>query len=134
MVERIQRENSTEFFKNYSKMSELKNIRKLIENKKLGEADLALRKLDSEYLENTEYLILRAIMFKIQKNYYLSIDTLLIASEFEAKEEIYRLLSEIYSYLENNELAKKLSDKKIAHSVLTELKNEMSGIYRKQLV
>ena len=68
MVERIQRENSTEFFKNYSKMSELKNIRKLIENKKLREADLALRKLDSEYLENTEYLILRAIMFKIQKN------------------------------------------------------------------
>ena len=131
MVEGIQRENSTEFFKNYSKMSELKNIRKLIEKKKLGEADLALRKLDSEYLENTEYLILRAIMFKIQKNYYLSIDTLLIASEFEEKEEIYRLLSEIYSYLENNELAKKLSDKKIAHSALAELKNEMSGIYRK---
>ena len=112
-------------------MSELKNIRKLIENKKLGEADSALRKLGSEYLENAEYLILRAIMFKIQKNYYLSIDTLLIASEFDEKEEIYRLLSEIYSYLENNELAKKLSDKKIAHSVLTELKNEMSGIYRK---
>ena len=131
MVERIQRENSTEFFKNYSKMSELKNIRKLIEKKKLGEADLALRKLGSKYLENAEYLILRAIMFKIQKNYYLSIDTLLIASEFEEKEEIYRLLSEIYSYLENDELAKKLSDKKISHSALTELKNEMSGIYRK---
>ena len=131
MVERIQRENSTEFFKNYSKMSELKNIRKLIEKKKLGEADLALRKLGSKYLENAEYLILRAIMFKIQKNYYLSIDTLLIASEFEEKEEIYRLLSEIYSYLENDELAKKLSDKKIAHSALIELKNEMSGIYRK---
>jgi len=130
-VERIQRENSTEFFKNYSKMSELKNIRKLIEKKKLGEADLALRKLGSKYLENAEYLILRAIMFKIQKNYYLSIDTLLIASEFEEKEEIYRLLSEIYSYLENDELAKKLSDKKISHSALTELKNEMSGIYRK---
>ncbi len=112
-------------------MSELKNIRKLIEKKKLGEADLALRKLGSEYLENAEYLILRAIMFKIQKNYYLSIDTLLIASEFEKKEEIYRLLSEIYSYLENDELAKKLSDKKIAHSALIELKNEMSGIYRK---
>ena len=112
-------------------MSELKNIRKLIEKKKLGEADLALRKLGSEYLENAEYLILRAIMFKIQKNYYLSIDTLLIASEFEEKEEIYRLLSEIYSYLENDELAKKLSDKKISHSALTELKNEMSGIYRK---
>jgi len=130
-VERIQRKNSTEFFKNHSKMSELKNIRKLIEKKKLGEADLALRKLGSEYLENAEYLILRAIMFKIQKNYYLSIDTLLIASEFEEKEEIYRLLSEIYSYLENDELAKKLSDKKIAHSALIELKNEMSGIYRK---
>jgi len=130
-VERIQRKNSTEFFKNHSKMSELKNIRKLIEKKKLGEADLALRKLGSEYLENAEYLILRAIMFKIQKNYYLSIDTLLIASEFEEKEEIYRLLSEIYSYLENDELAKKLSDKKIAHSSLIELKNEMSGIYRK---
>ena len=115
-------------------MSELKNIRKLIEKKKLGEADLALRKLGSEYLENAEYLILRAIIFKIQKNYYLSIDTLLIASEFDEKEEIYRLLSEIYSYLRNDELAKQLSDKKIAHSVLTELKNEMSGIYRKQLV
>ena len=131
MVERIQRKNSTGFFKNHRTMSELQNIRNLIENKKLREADLALRKLGSEYLENAEYLILRAIMFKIQKNYYLSIDTLLIASEFDEKEEIYRLLSEIYSYLENNELAKKLSDKKIAHSVLTELKNEMSGIYRK---
>ena len=131
MVERIQRKNSTKLFSNYRKMSELQNIRKLIESKKLREADLAIKKLGSEYLKNPEYLILRAIMFKIQKNYYLSIDTLLIASEFDEKEEIYRLLSEIYSYLENDELAKKLSDKKIAHSALTELKNEMSGIYRK---
>ena len=73
-------------------MSELQNIRKLIESKKLKEADLAIKKLGSEYLKNPEYLILRAIMFKIQKNYYLSIDTLLIASEFDEKEEIYRLL------------------------------------------
>tara|TARA_B100001250_G_scaffold271989_1_gene234854 strand:+ start:4529 stop:4924 length:396 start_codon:yes stop_codon:yes gene_type:complete len=131
MVERIQRKNSTKLFSNYRKMSELQNIRKLIESKKLREADLAIKKLGSEYLKNSEYLILRAIMFKIQKNYYLSIDTLLIASEFDEKEEIYQLLSEIYSYLENDELAKKLSDKKIAHSALTELKNEMSGIYRK---
>tara|TARA_B100000579_G_scaffold437133_1_gene465313 strand:+ start:713 stop:1108 length:396 start_codon:yes stop_codon:yes gene_type:complete len=131
MVERIQRKNSTKLFSNYRKMSELQNIRKLIESKKLREADLAIKKLGSEYLKNPEYLILRAIMFKIQKNYYLSIDTLLIASEFDEKEEIYQLLSEIYSYLENGELAKKLSDKKIAHSALTELKNEMSGIYRK---
>ena len=131
MVERIQRKNSTKLFSNYRKMSELQNIRKLIESKKLKEADLAIKKLGSEYLKNPEYLILRAIMFKIQKNYYLSIDTLLIASEFDEKEEIYQLLSEIYSYLENGELAKKLSDKKIAHSALTELKNEMSGIYRK---
>jgi len=131
MVERIQRKNSTKLFSNYRKMSELQNIRKLIESKKLREADLAIKKLGSEYLKNSEYLILRAIMFKIQKNYYLSIDTLLIASEFDEKEEIYQLLSEIYSYLENGELAKKLSDKKIAHSALTELKNEMSGIYRK---
>ena len=131
MVERIQRKNSTKLFSNYRKMSELQNIRKLIESKKLKEADLAIKKLGSEYLKNSEYLILRAIMFKIQKNYYLSIDTLLIASEFDEKEEIYQLLSEIYSYLENGELAKKLSDKKIAHSALTELKNEMSGIYRK---
>jgi len=131
MVERIQRKNSTKLFSNYRKMSELQNIRKLIESKKLKEADLAIKKLGSEYLKNPEYLILRAIMFKIQKNYYLSIDTLLIASEFDEKEEIYQLLSEIYSYLENDELAKKLSDKKIAHSALTELKNEMSGIYRK---
>ena len=131
MVERIQRKNSTKLFSNYRKMSELQNIRKLIESKKLREADLAIKKLGSEYLKNPEYLILRAIIFKIQKNYYLSIDTLLIASEFDEKEEIYQLLSEIYSYLENGELAKKLSDKKIAHSALTELKNEMSGIYRK---
>ena len=131
MVERIQRKNSTKLFSNYRKMSELQNIRKLIESKNLKEADLEIKKLGSEYLKNPEYLILRAIMFKIQKNYYLSIDTLLIASEFDEKEEIYQLLSEIYSYLENDELAKKLSDKKIAHSALTELKNEMSGIYRK---
>tara|TARA_B100000029_G_scaffold327858_1_gene320207 strand:+ start:1135 stop:1473 length:339 start_codon:yes stop_codon:yes gene_type:complete len=112
-------------------MSELKNIRNLIENKKLHEADLALKKLGPEYLKNAEYLILRSIMFKIQKNHYLSIDTLLIASEFEEREEIYRLLSEIYSYLENKELAKKLSDRATAHSTLNELKNQMSGIYRK---
>ena len=53
-------------------MSELQNIRKLIESKKLKEADLEIKKLGSEYLKNPEYLILRAIMFKIQKNYYLS--------------------------------------------------------------
>ena len=94
-------------------MSELQNIRKLIESKKLKEADLAIKKLGSEYLKNPEYLILRAIMFKIQKNYYLSIDTLLIASEFDEKEEIYQLLSEIYSYLENDELAKNCLIKKL---------------------
>ena len=65
------------------KKVELKEIDKLIKENKLGEAELQLSKLGPEFYNNAEYLYLRSQTFYLNKLYYLAIDTLLIALEFE---------------------------------------------------
>ena len=115
-------------------MSENKliKIEKLIEEKKIDEAQFEMSKLGSEFNINPEYLYLRAKIFYLSKLYYLAIDTLLIALEFEKSDKNYKLISEIYNVLGNKELSAKFLDINLRSSVADSLKNEMSGIYRKK--
>ena len=109
----------------------LKKINKLIEENKVGDAQLELSKLGSEFHQNPEYLYLRSKIFYLNKLYYIAIDTLLIALEFEENDKIYNLIAEIYNVLENKKLAKKLSDLNLRSKAASSLKDELSGIYRK---
>ena len=65
----------------------LSKIERLIKLKKIDEAQLELSKIGPEFLENPEYLYLRSKIFYTKKLYYLAIDTLLIALEFEKKRQ-----------------------------------------------
>ena len=107
-------------------------IDKLIQSKKIDEAQRELSKLGAEYHKNVKYLFLRSKIFHLNKLYYLAIDTLLIASEFEQKDKIYDLLSEIYKDLGNEELAKKLMDKNLRLEAVNSVKGVLTGIYRKK--
>ena len=109
----------------------LDKIGNLINNKKIDEAQFELSKLGSEFHKNPEYLYLRSKIFFANKLYYIAIDTLLIALEFEENEKIYKLLGKIYSVIGNKELSKKILDTNFRLSVINSLKNELSGIYRK---
>ena len=82
-------------------------------------------------MRNPDYLFLRSKIFYINRLYYLAIDTLLIALEFEQKNEIYFLLAKIYEILGNKELSSKLLDTNLRLAVVNSLKDELSGIYRK---
>ena len=113
------------------KDNRLDKIDKLINLKKIDEAQLELSKLDSNFFKNPEYLYLRSKIFYIDKLYYIAIDTLLVALEFEENEKIYNLIAKIYDVLENNELSKKLLDPDLRLNAITSLKDELSGIYRK---
>jgi|TARA_B110000438_G_scaffold302011_1_gene358431 hypothetical protein len=113
------------------KDNRLDKIDKLINLKKIDEAQLELSKLDSNFFKNPEYLYLRSKIFYINKLYYIAIDTLLVALEFEENEKIYNLIAKIYDVLENNELSKKLLDPDLRLNAITSLKDELSGIYRK---
>ena len=106
-------------------------INKLIQDKKIDEAQFELSKLGSKYYKNSEYLFLRSKIFYYNKLYYLAIDTLLIALEFDNNDKIYNLISEIYNILGNNELSKKLSDQNLRKETVNSLKNDLSGIYKK---
>ena len=112
----------------------LNKIDELIKLKKIQEAQIEISKLGSEYLKNSEYLYLRSKIFYINKVYYLAIDTLLIALEFDEKDKIYNLLAEIYNVLENRQLSKKFLDPKARSKTVNLLKQELSGIYRKNTV
>lgn len=109
----------------------LDKIDKLIKKNKIKEANLELSKLGPEFFENYEYLYLRSKIFYINKLYYLAVDTLLIALEFNQDIKIYNLLSEIYAVLGNKELSDKLADSKFNIEAANSLKGELSGIYRK---
>ena len=109
----------------------LNKIDRLIKTKKINEAQFELSKLGPEFLKNSEYLYLRGKIFFINKLYYIALDTLLIALEFEQKDKIYNLIAKIYNILGNNELSKKISDLKLRFEVVNSLKNQLSGIYRK---
>jgi len=109
----------------------LTKVDKLIEKNKINEAQNELSKLGQEYFKNPEYLYLRGKIFFLNKLYYISLDTLLIALEFDESEKNYNLISKIYDVLGNKELSKKFLDLNLRSAVVNSLKDEMSGIYRK---
>ena len=106
-------------------------IERLIKLKKINEAQVELSKFGSEFFQNSEYLYLRGKIFYINKLYYIALDTLLIALEFEKKDKIYNLISKIYNVLGNKELAKKISNSNLRLEAINLLKDELTGIYRK---
>ena len=109
----------------------LLKVEQLIEKTKTKEAQIELSKLGPDYYKNPEYLYLRGKIFFLNKLYYISIDTLLIALEFDKSDKNYKLISKIYGVLGNKELSKKFLDLNSRSSVVNSLKDEMSGIYRK---
>ena len=111
--------------------NKLDNIERLIKIKKINEAQIELSKLGTEFLKNPEYLYLRSQIFYVNKLYYIALDTLLIALEFEEKDKIYNLIAKIYNILGNEELSKKISDPNSRLQAVNSLKGELSGIYRK---
>ena len=113
------------------KENELIKVDKLIREKKIDKAQYELSKLGSEFYKNPEYLYLRGKIFYLNKLYYVAIDTLLIALEFEQNDKNYNLIAEIYDVLGNKELSKKLLDLNLRLMAANSLKDELSGIYRK---
>ena len=111
---------------------QLEKIDRLIKIKKINEAELELSKLGSEFFKDTEYLYLRSKIFFINKLYYIAIDTLLIALEFGENDKVYNLISKIYKILGNNKLSEKLLDSNVRLDAVNSLKDELSGIYRKE--
>jgi len=115
------------------KENELSVINKLIEEKKIDKAQSELSKLGSEFYKNPEYLYLRSKVFYFNKLYYIAVDTLLIALEFEKNDKIYDLIAEIYNVLGNKELSRKLLDLNLRLEATDSLKEKLSGIYRKNI-
>jgi len=113
------------------KNNKLDNIDKLIKNKKINQAQIELSKLGSEFLKNSEYLYLRSKIFYINKLYYIALDTLLIALEFEENEKVYNLISEIYDVLGNKKLSEKVANPDSRSNAIISLKNELTGISQK---
>ena len=109
----------------------LEKIAELIEIKKLDEAQLELSKLGNDFLKNSEYLYLRSKIFYMNKLYYIALDTLLIATEFEEKDKIYNLISKIYNFLGNKELSKRIANPDLRLAAINSLKNELTGILQK---
>ena len=109
----------------------LDTVAKLIKAKQIDEAQLELSKLGTEFHRNAEYLYLRSEIFFLKKLYYVAIDTLLIALEFEKKDKIYNLIGKIYDILGNNKLSQNFLDSNLRLKTSNSLKDEMTGIYRK---
>ena len=109
----------------------LKKVEELIKIKKINEAQLELSKLGEEFNKNSDYLYLRGKIFYINKLYYIALDTLLIATEFDEKDKIYKLISKIYNFLGNKELSKKIGDPNLRKEAINSLKNELTGISQK---
>ena len=55
-----------------------------------------------------------------------------VALEFEQSDKIYLLLGEIYSALGNEDLSKKILDKNLRYSAVNDIKDTMTGLYRKK--
>ena len=108
--------------------NKLDQIESLIGKKKINEAQIELSKLGPEFLKNTKYLYLRSKIFYINKIYYLALDTLLIALEFEQDDKVYNLISKIYNILGNKELSKKISNPNSRSEAIISLKKELTGI------
>ena len=103
-------------------------INKLIEEKKINEAQFELSKLGNSFNENPEYLYLRSKIFYINKLYYIALDTLLIALEFEENNKVYDLISKIYEILGNKKLSEKIANPVHRLEAITSLKSELTGI------
>lgn len=112
--------------------NQLNKIDRLIKVKKIREAELELSKLGPEFYKDTEYLYLRGKIFFSNKLYYVALDTLLIATEFEEKEKVYDLISKIYNVIGNKELSKKISNPKLRLDTINNLKKELTGISQKE--
>ena len=108
--------------------NKLDKVEKLIQEKKINEAQLELSKLGEEFNKNSDYLYLRGKIFYINKLYYIALDTLLIALEFEKKDKAYDLIAEIYGILGNKELSKKITNVNSRLQAVSSLKDELSGI------
>ena len=106
----------------------LKNIKELIDKKEINEAQFEIAKLGQEYHKNSEYLYLRSKIFYINKLYYIALDTLLIASEFEKSDKVYNFISKIYNILGNKALSKKISNSNSRSEAIISLKKELTGI------
>ena len=115
------------------KENNLVKVDKLIKEKKINEAQIELSKLKNKFNENPVYLYLRSKIFYSNKLYYMAIDTLLIASEFEQNDKIYNLIAEVYNVLGNKKLSKKILDLNSRLATVNSLKDELSGIYRKKI-
>ena len=111
--------------------NKLNIIEKLINDKKINEAQIELSKLSSVFFKNSEYLFLRSKIFYINKLYYIALDTLLIATEFEENNKVYNLISKIYEVLGNKELSKKIADQNLRLNAINSLKSEFTGISQK---
>ncbi|MDC0059543.1 hypothetical protein OAJ18_00820 [Pelagibacteraceae bacterium] len=111
--------------------SKLVKIQNLIKEKKIKEAQFELSGLGSAFYKNSDYLYLRSKIFYLNKLYYIAIDTLLIALEFSQSDKIYSLLSKIYNILGNKKISEKLLDSNLREETANFLKDELSGIYRK---
>ena len=109
----------------------LEKIDQLIIKKKIDKAQIELSKLGPEFHKNPEYLYLRSKIFFLNKLYYIAIDTLLIALEFEEKDKIYSLIAKIYDILGNKKLSREILDSKLRSKAINSLKDELTGIYRK---
>jgi len=110
----------------------LNKVDNLIKLKKIDQAQMELSKLGPEFYKNSEYLYLRSEIFYINKLYYLALDALLIATEFEEKDKIYDLISKIYNTLGNEDLSKKIGNKDLRKETLNFLKSELTGVYQKK--
>jgi len=111
----------------------IEKIEKLIKNKKINDAQIELSKLGKEFYNDPEYLYLRSKIFYFNKLYYLALDTLLISLEFEQNDKTYNLIGEIYNNLGNQDISKKILDKNLRLKTINSLKDELSGIYRKNI-
>ena len=114
-------------------INKLDKIEKLINKKKIKEAQIELSRLGPEFHKDSEYLYLRSKVFYANKLYYIALDTLLIALEFKEEEKIYDLIGKIYSIIGNKELSDKILDPNLRLNVINSLKDELSGIYRKNV-
>ena len=111
--------------------NKLDKVEKLIKKKKIDEAQHELSKLESKFFKNAEYLYLRSKIFYINKLYYIALDTLLIALEFEQKDKIYNLIAKIYNVLGNKDLSNKILDSNLRLETVNSLKDKLGGIYQK---
>ena len=112
--------------------NKLIEIEKLINENKIQDAQAELSKMGPSFFKNSEYIYLRGKIFYINKLYYLAIDTLLVALEFEKNDKIYNMIAEIYNILENKELSKSILNQNQREAALNSLKGELSGAYHKK--